>query len=86
LRDVEVAEKNRVDVQAQRDCELKKGGEVTRLEEEAKELEKAVAKLRMQAEIMEGTIKDEEAARDASGRELGEVRLSVPSVVCLRDL
>jgi structural maintenance of chromosome 2 len=86
LREAGVAEKNRVDLQAQRDRELKKGGKVTRLEEEAKELEKAVVKLRTQAEIKEGTIKDEEAARDASGRELSEVRLSVPSVVCLGDL
>jgi hypothetical protein len=44
------------------------------MEEEAKELEKAVIKLRTQAEIKEGTIKDEEAARDASARELNEVR------------
>jgi structural maintenance of chromosome 2 len=86
LREAGVGEKNRVDLQAQRDRELKKGGKVTRLEEAAKELEKAVVKLRTQAEIKEGTIKDEEAARDASGCELGEVRLSVPSVVCLLDL
>jgi hypothetical protein len=44
------------------DRELKKGGKVTRLEEEAKELEKAVIKLHTQAEIKEGTIKDEESA------------------------
>jgi structural maintenance of chromosome 2 len=86
LREAGVAEKNRVDVQAQRDRELKKGGKVTRLEEEAKELEKAVIKLRTQAEIKEGTIKDEEAARDASGRELSEVRPFVSFVVYLRVL
>jgi len=86
LREAGVAEKNRVDLQAQRDRELKKGGKVTRLEGEAKELEKAVVKLRTQAEIKEGTIKDEEVARDASGRELGEVCLSIPSVVCFWDL
>jgi structural maintenance of chromosome 2 len=77
VREAGVAEKNRLDVQAQRDRELKKGGKVTRLEEEARELEKAVIKLRTQAEIKEGTIKDEESARDASGRELSEVRASV---------
>jgi structural maintenance of chromosome 2 len=77
LREAGVAEKNRVDVQKQRDHELKKGGKVTRMEEEAKELEKAVIKLRTQAEIKEGTIKDEEAARDSSGRELSEVRAPV---------
>ncbi len=71
-----VAEANRVDVQRQRDRELKKGGKITRMEEEAKELEKVVVKLRTQAEIKEGTIKDEEAACDASARELSDVRLS----------
>lgn len=77
VREAGVAEKNRVDVQTQRDRELKKGGKVTRMQEEAKELEKAVIKLRTQAEIKEGTIKDEEAARDASGRELSDVRAPV---------
>jgi structural maintenance of chromosome 2 len=77
VREAGVAEKNRLDVQAQRDRELKKGGKVTRLEEEAKELEKAVIKSRTQAEIKEGTIKDEETALEASGRELREVRASV---------
>ena len=57
--------------------ELKKGSKVTRMEEEAKEFEKAVVKLRTQAEIKEGTIKDEETARDASERELREVRMSL---------
>lgn len=69
-----VAETNRIDVQTQRDRELKKGGKITKMEEAAKELEKAVVKLRTQAEIKEGTIKDEEAARDASARELSDVR------------
>jgi len=69
-------------VQTQRDRELKKGGKVTRMEEEAKELEKVVNKLRTQAKIKEGVIKDEEAARKASGRELSEVRPSSLLVVC----
>ena len=34
------------------------------MEEEAKELEKAVIKMRIQAEIKEGTTKDEEGALD----------------------
>ncbi|KAF8489517.1 condensin complex subunit SMC2 [Russula emetica] len=77
VREAGVAEKNRLDVQAQRDRELKKGGKVTRLEEEAKELEKAVIKLRTQAEIKEGTIKDEETEREASGRELSELEAAL---------
>ncbi|KAH9979381.1 condensin complex subunit SMC2 [Lactifluus volemus] len=76
-REAGMAEKNRVDVQTQRDRELKKGGKVTRMEEEAKELEKAVIKLRTQAEIKEGTIKDEETARDASARELSELEAAL---------
>ena len=63
-------------MQTQRDRELKKGGKVPRMEEEARRLEKVVIKLRTQAEIKEGVIKDEEAAREASGRELSEVRPS----------
>ena len=55
-----VVEKDRVDVQIQRDRKLKKGGKVT-------------IKLCIQAENKEGTTKDEEALREASGRELSEV-------------
>jgi hypothetical protein len=68
-------------VQTQRDRELKKGGKVTRMEAEAKELETVATKLRIQAEIEEGAIKYEEAAREASGRELSEVRASF-HVIC----
>jgi len=75
-REAGAAENNEVDVQTQRDRELKKGGKVTRMEEEAKELGKVMIKLRTQAEIKEGAIKDEEAAREASGRELSTVRPS----------
>jgi hypothetical protein len=44
------------------------------MEEEAKELEKVVIKLHMQAVVKEGSIKDKQAARDASAHELSEVR------------
>ena len=81
-REAGVADKNRVGVQTQRDRELKKGGKVTWMREEAQELEKVVIKLRTQAENKEGAIKDEEAARDASGRELSKVRPSSPLVAC----
>ena len=57
-REPGVVEKNWVDVQTQRDHELKKGGKVPRMEEEAKELEKVIIKLHTQAEIKEGVIKD----------------------------
>jgi structural maintenance of chromosome 2 len=40
-----ITEKNWVDLQMQHDCKLKKGGNVTSMEEEAKELEMVVIKL-----------------------------------------
>jgi len=52
------------------------------MEEKAKELEKVMIKLRTQAEIKEGAIKDEESAREASGRELSEVRPSSLLDIC----
>ena len=52
------------------------------MEEEAKELWKVATKLRTHAEIEEGAIKDEEAARETSGHELSEVRAS-SLLVCL---
>jgi hypothetical protein len=76
-----VAEKNRVDVQTQRDRKLK-GGRVTWMEAEAKGLEMVATKLRTQAEIKEVAIKDEEAAREASGHELSEVRASPFLFIC----
>ena len=81
-REVGVAEKNRVDVQTQHDRELKKGGKVTRMGEEAKELGKAVIKLRTKSENKEGAIKDEEAAQKASWHELSEVRAYSLFVAC----
>ena len=49
------------------------------LEEEAKEVEKVVIKFGTQAVIREGAIEDEEAAREASGNELSEVRVPFSS-------
>ncbi|KAI0264934.1 condensin complex subunit SMC2 [Gloeopeniophorella convolvens] len=72
-RETASAEKSRTEVQAQRDRELKKGGRVPRMEEEVKELEKVLIKLRTQAEIKEGTIADEERGREESVRELSEL-------------
>jgi structural maintenance of chromosome 2 len=82
MREAGVAEKNRVDVQTQRDRKLKKGGRATRMEAEAKGLETVAAKLRTQAEIKEGAIKDSEAPREASGCELSEVRASSFLFIC----
>ena len=43
-REAGVADKDRVDVRIRRDRELKKGGKVTRMEEEAKEFGKVMIK------------------------------------------
>jgi hypothetical protein len=56
-REAGVAENNRVDTQTQHDFEMKKGGKVTWVEEEAKELGKVVTKLHTKAEIRERAIK-----------------------------
>jgi hypothetical protein len=69
-------------VPTQRDREPKKAGKVTRMEAEAKEIEIVATKLRPKAEIEEGGIKDEKAARQAPGCELSEVRASLFLVIC----
>jgi hypothetical protein len=58
------------------------------MEAEAKELEIVATKSRPKAEIEEGAIKDEEAAREAPACELSEVRASSFLVICftLADL
>ena len=63
-------------MQIQRDRELKKDGKIRQMEEEVEEVGMVVIKLRIQAEIEEGIINDEEAPREASGLELSEVRPS----------
>jgi len=78
-REAGITEENRVHVPMQRDREPIKGGRFTRLEEESKEVEKVVIKLRTQTVIREGVIEDEEAAREASGNELCEVCVSLSS-------
>jgi hypothetical protein len=63
-RETGVAVRNQVDVQAQHDRELKarKGGKVIVCGWRREPIEEAVDNLCTQAEIMEGTIKDEGAA------------------------
>lgn len=73
--EVKAAEKSIVEVNAQRDKELKKGGKFKQLEEQVSELGKTLAKVRTQVEIKEGTIGDEEGKLVASERELEEVSL-----------
>lgn len=60
-QEVETAENDIVKVQKQRDAEMKKGGTLSKLEEEKGQLEKDRVKLGTQVEIKQGTIRDEEA-------------------------
>jgi hypothetical protein len=81
MREAGVAEKNRVDVQTQRDRKLKKGGRVTRMEAEAKELETVATKLRIQSRDRRG--RHHGRGGCAGGiRELSEVRASSFHVIC----
>lgn len=48
-------------MQKQRDAEMKKGGTLSKLEEEKGQLEKDRVKLGTQVEIKQGSIRDEEA-------------------------
>jgi structural maintenance of chromosome 2 len=73
VREAGVVEKNRVDVQTQRDHELKEGGKVTRMEEEAKELERVVVKLRTRQRLR---------SSPSRIRRLREMRLRVSSTRC----
>ncbi|KAG5645320.1 hypothetical protein DXG03_006509 [Asterophora parasitica] len=61
VRESEAAEKDMEDVTRKRDAEMSKGGKMKKLEEEVQELAKAAHKIKTQAELKEGTIKDEEA-------------------------
>ena len=74
MKEGDAAEKQQEDVTKKRDAEMKKGGKIKKLEEEAGELGKAAVKIKTQAEIKEGTIKDEEANILTQENELKEVR------------
>lgn len=60
-QEAETAENDIVKVQKQRDAEMKKGGTLSKLEEEKGQLEKDRVKLGTQVEIKQGSIRDEEA-------------------------
>lgn len=69
LKEVEAAEKDAKEVQAQRDKEMKKGGKLKKMEEEVAALDKELTKMRTQVELQEKSITEEEGkaadARDA---------------------
>lgn len=73
-RESEAAEKDMEAVTKKRDAEIAKGGKMKKLEEEVQELAKAAYKTKTQAEIKEGTIKDEEGSINSLTDELNAVR------------
>lgn len=60
LREVEACETQCEEVKAKREKELQKGGKLKKKEEEVAELEKALVKMKTQADIKQGTIEEEE--------------------------
>ncbi|KAG6868858.1 hypothetical protein C0993_008987 [Termitomyces sp. T159_Od127] len=76
LREREAAEKDMEAVTKKRDAEIAKGGKMKKLEEEVQELAKAAYKMKTQAEIKEGTIKDEEGNINSLTDELNALQAS----------
>ncbi|KAF8885194.1 condensin complex subunit SMC2 [Infundibulicybe gibba] len=60
-REGEAAEQDVEDVVKKREAEMSKGGKLKKLEEEVGDLGKKLVKVKTQAEIMEGTIRDDES-------------------------
>ena len=76
VREGEAAEKEAEAVTKKRDAEMKKGGKMKKLEDEVAELGKVLVKIKTQADLKEGSIRDEEATVGTLESELEEVRLS----------
>ena len=70
-REGEAAERDKKEAEKRRDAEMKKGG---KLKQKVKELEKALVKLRTQAEIKQGSINDEETKIKGLENESNKVR------------
>ena len=85
IKDGEAAEKEVVKVSKKRDAEMSKGGKLKKLQDEASELGKVVAKIRTQAEIKVTTIKDEEAKIKTYEARLKEVRVTYFVFILIAD-
>ncbi|KAI0728952.1 hypothetical protein C8Q72DRAFT_347915 [Fomitopsis betulina] len=76
-REIEAAEHQAKEVEAQREKELRKGGKFKKLEDEVAELGKVLVKIKTQAEIKMGTISDEEEKTKGLENELAELTESL---------
>lgn len=74
------AEKERGRIEKRRDKELAKGGKLKALEEELNGFVKELARLGTQAELKEGTIKDEEKKVKGLEQASTEVRIALPLI------
>ncbi|KIJ53254.1 hypothetical protein M422DRAFT_222637 [Sphaerobolus stellatus SS14] len=77
LKEADAAERDKKEAEKRRDAELKKGGKFKQREEETKELEKELVKLRTQAEIRQGSIDDEEKKIKEMEDETAELQASL---------
>ena len=72
------AEKEAEEVSKKRDAEMRKGGKMKKLEDEVAELGKVLVKIKTQADLKEGSIKDEEGTVGTLESELEEVCFCPP--------
>ncbi|KAH9917715.1 condensin complex subunit SMC2 [Fomitopsis serialis] len=72
-KEIEAAERDAKEVEAQREKELRKGGKFKQLEDEVAELGKVLVKIKTQVEIKMGTITDEEERIKELENELAEL-------------
>lgn len=77
VKEIDAAENDAAEVEAQREKELRKGGKFKKLQDEVAELEKVLVKIRTQVEIKRGTITDEETKVEDLETELKEVNCTV---------
>ncbi|KAI0919976.1 hypothetical protein AcV5_001907 [Taiwanofungus camphoratus] len=73
VKEIDAAENDAAEVEAQREKELRKGGKFKKLQDEVAELEKVLVKIRTQVEIKRGTITDEETKVEDLETELKEL-------------
>ncbi|KAJ3556856.1 hypothetical protein NM688_g1793 [Phlebia brevispora] len=70
-QEIEAAEADIEEVAKKRDKELKKGGKLTKLQEEVTEYEKTLVKMRTQVDLKSGSIQEEESSVASLEEELG---------------
>ncbi|KAI0067407.1 condensin complex subunit SMC2 [Artomyces pyxidatus] len=77
LKEVLAAERSVVEVQTQRDRELKKGGKLKKMEDDVAELEKVLVKIKTQVDLKNEGIADELGKAEDLGREMKELEGSL---------